>query len=116
MHQVNSGWVTEPVEAVEANPPFSLFTTTRYTSPGTPRRSIERQDIPLLDRHIARLKSAWAYFTKRDGREVWGDWPGDEVVWKRIKEKVQESEREGGGDWRVSPSIQAACGRDADAT
>ncbi|KAI9638051.1 uncharacterized protein MKK02DRAFT_42433 [Dioszegia hungarica] len=45
--------------------------------------------------------AAWAYFTKRDGTEVWGDWPGDENVWERIKDKVEHSEREGGGDWRV---------------
>ena len=101
MHQVQS-FRSEP------DPPFSLFTTTRYTSPETPRRSVERQHIPLLDRHIARLKAAWAYFTKRDGTEEWGDWPGDEVVRKAIKEKVEHSEREGGGDWRVCPPAQAA--------
>lgn len=37
-----------------------------------------------------------------DGENVWGDWPGDDVIWNEIKRKVEQSEKEGGGDWRVS--------------
>ena len=75
----------------------------RYTSPSPPTVSgqIGKEDIPLLDRHIARLKSAWTYFTEKDGREVWGDWPGDEYVWDKIREALRKGEEDGVGDWRV---------------
>lgn len=86
----------------DTEPVFSLFTTTRYTSPSPPATTIQRTHIPLLDRHIARLRSAWAYFSERDGEGVWGAWPGDDSIWERIKEVVEASEKRGRGDWRVS--------------
>jgi hypothetical protein len=91
-----------PSTAPANEPVFSLFTTTRYTSPSPPAKTIQRTQIPLLDWHIARLHSAWVYFTERNGEGVWGAWPGDHVIWEKIKEVVEASEKNSGGDWRVS--------------
>ena len=86
---------------------FSLFTTLRYTTPPSgPRQCVERDHVPLFERHIARLRTAHTYFTERDGKGVWADWPGDEPVWEEIKRVLQRGEEDGGGDWRVSISAE----------
>ncbi len=89
------------------SPDFSLFTTIRFTSPhGTrPAPVIEKHHVPLVDRHLARLREAHAYFSERDGSDAWGRWPGDEHVWLELKTALESKERETTGDWRVSDCL-----------
>jgi len=83
-------------QEVENDTDFSLFTTMRYTT--NIRREVEKEMIPLWIYHLRRLREAHAYFGERDGLERWGDWPGDEAVWGRVKEKLEDL---GKGDYRV---------------
>jgi hypothetical protein len=75
---------------------FSLFTTMRYTTDS--KRAVEEAMIPLWPYHLRRLKDAHAHFAKRDGGDKWGDWPGDELVWGRVKDKLEGADK---GDYRV---------------
>lgn len=57
-----------------------------------------------MDLHIERLRKAHGYFSKRDeGR--WAKWVGDDALWDTVKGKLEEKEKEGRGDWRVSEMI-----------
>ena len=80
---------------------FSLFTTMRYTTDST--RRVEEGMIPLWPYHLRRLKEAHNHFVKRDGEDIWGIWPGDEAVWKRVTEKLESVDK---GDYRVSPAFR----------
>jgi hypothetical protein len=51
---------------------------------------------------VARLRKAHAYFAERDGEAVWGDWLGGDVLWARVREKLEAT---GAGDWRVSTRL-----------
>ncbi|KAK4686873.1 cytokinin riboside 5'-monophosphate phosphoribohydrolase, partial [Tremellales sp. Uapishka_1] len=80
----------------------ALFTTLRFTSPSeTSTIPVLRSHIPLLDRHIRRLRRAHAYFSDRDGTAVWGDWVGEEKLWSLLHTRLEEVEQEKTGDWRV---------------
>lgn len=95
----------KPMSSVlkDASPSFSLFTTLRFTSPNLTKSQsqISKADVPLLDRHIERLKEAHAHFLLRDG-DIWGSWPGDEIVWTTLRAALQRKEEQEKGDWRVS--------------
>jgi hypothetical protein len=75
-----------------------LFSTGRYTSPSGP---LTPDAIPLWKYHVARLRTAHAHFAAL-GTAQWGEWVGDDEVWARVKAAIEEKEREGRGDWRVS--------------
>jgi hypothetical protein len=81
---------------------YSLFTTMRYTTDF--KRDVREGIIPLWPYHLRRLKEAHAHFVKRDGGDKWGIWPGDEVVWGKVRDKLESVDK---GDYRVcsSPSI-----------
>ncbi|WVQ98850.1 hypothetical protein IAU59_005981 [Kwoniella sp. CBS 9459] len=87
----------------KAGPPAALFTTLRYTSPALDEATlpIEKSSIPLLHYHIERLREAHAYFAKRDGQSVWGEWVGDDNVWNALKQALEDKEKAVRGDWRV---------------
>jgi hypothetical protein len=68
---------------------------------GSPTIPVEETHIPLVRQHIKRLKIAHAFFANRDGSQIWGEWPGDDKVWSDLRERLEESERNGQGDWRV---------------
>jgi hypothetical protein len=61
-----------------------------------------REDIPLIDYHIARLKEAHAHFAENDS--AWGEWPGDDGVWQSIRSRLEEAHA---GDWRVRVVLHA---------
>lgn len=67
----------------------------RYTRSSS--RPVERDNIPLLDGHIARLRNACDHFAKLLP-EKWGTWPGDERVWDQIRVKLNAADE---GDWRI---------------
>jgi len=89
-------------EEVEKDTGFSLFTTMRYTTDR--KREVTQEMIPLWTYHLRRLREAHAYFVVRDGLDRWGDWPGDEAIWGRVKEKLEDL---GKGDYRVLPVQQS---------
>ena len=60
------------------------------------RGPVSKGDVPLLDRHIGRLREAHEHFSKLDS--AWGSWVGDEVAWATIRGKLEDSNV---GDWRV---------------
>lgn len=68
----------------------------RYTSTQG-RRPVRRDDVPLLDGHLSRLRDGHGYFASRKPAK-WGEWPGDHAVWEQIRGALQNAER---GDWRV---------------
>jgi len=70
----------------------------RYTTDSTSKRIVEEEMIPLWPYHLQRLSEAHAYFAKRDGEDVWGSWPGDEVIWRQVREKPETVDK---GDYRV---------------
>jgi len=90
-----------PQEVMD-NTDFSLFTTMRYTTDR--KREVTQDIIPLWTYHSRRLREAHAYFAERDGLEKWGDWPGDEAIWGKVKEKLEDL---GKGDYRVLPPQQS---------
>lgn len=67
-----------------------------------PALPVEKDIIPLLDRHITRLREAHSHFATRYGMDVWGEWIGDEQISQAIKNKLESVERVEQGDWRVS--------------
>lgn len=95
--------------------PFSLFTTIRFTWPcpvssvfgatptasSSPCPTVIKAHVPLVDRHIARLRTAHHHFARTHGAKTWGEWPGDEVVWEEIRRALQSRADEGHGDYRV---------------
>jgi hypothetical protein len=94
----------ESSKTISQEETFSLFTTLRFTSPNPsyPTIPLTEEHIPLLRRHIARLREAHDHFRTRDGKSIWGEWIGDERVWQGVKDKLERNERVGQGDWRVS--------------
>lgn len=62
---------------------------------------ITKEAVPLLDAHIARLRTAHAYHAQRDGQSEWGRYPGDGAIWAEIRKTLEDHERTGPGDWRV---------------
>ncbi|ORY24976.1 hypothetical protein BCR39DRAFT_499646 [Naematelia encephala] len=106
----NFDWnTTANVTTVQTKDGFGHFTTLRYTSPtfidgvvakGGPTLPIERTSIPLLDRHIERLRKTHKALNERDGG-TWGAWVGDDVVWDTLRSRLEEVERGSQGDWRV---------------
>jgi hypothetical protein len=68
----------------------------RYTA--AQKQKVKQDQIPLWGYHVERLREAHAYFTKRDGGENWGDWPGDEYIWRQVTEKLSQLDE---GDYRV---------------
>jgi len=74
---------------------------------GNATTPVEEEHVPLVRRHIARLKKAHTHFAERDGKEVWVEWIGDEEVWKCLKARLEEVERAGRGDWRVSSADES---------
>ena len=79
----------------------------RYTSPSenmdsSVKATLRRSDIPLLDLHFERLREAHQGFVERDGSQVWGDWPGDTLLWEALAKKLMKVER---GDWRVRTTL-----------
>lgn len=79
---------------------LSLFTTMRYTNTSSSlSQGVVKDDIPLWPYHLQRLQEAHNHFMKRDGENKWGTWPGDEVVWEQVREKLDTTQT---GDWRVS--------------
>jgi len=69
----------------------------RYTTDSSSKQAVEEM-IPLWPYHLQRLREAHAYFAKRDGGDVWGSWPGDEVIWRQVREKLETVDK---GDYRV---------------
>lgn len=63
---------------------------------------VTKEAVPLLDAHIARLRTAHAYYAQRDGQSEWGQYPGDGAIWAEIRKTLEDHERTGPGDWRVS--------------
>lgn len=55
--------------------------------------------LPLWKYHVDRLREAHAHFAHKDGEEVWGSWPGEEVIWDNVRTKLEAIDD---GDWRVS--------------
>lgn len=66
----------------------------RYTN--AQRRQVDKEDVPLIELHIARLREAHAYFAASN--PIWGEWPGDGAVWGTIRKRLGEADA---GDWRV---------------
>ena len=106
---------------------FSLFTTLRFTTPpltdnqihtaiatgsGISQASqlaqytVQKHHVPLLDRHIARLRTAHAHYVDKEGQAKWGVWPGDDAVWQDVRMVLQSRADAGAGDYRVRPSIR----------
>jgi hypothetical protein len=80
---------------------FSLFTTMRYTITIN-KAKVEEEVIPLWPYHLRRLKEAHAHFSSKD-EEKWGIWPGNEVVWGKVRDKLEMMDK---GDYRVCvPSL-----------
>ena len=93
---------------------FSLFTTIRFTWP-YPRSSedttveldsdpskVGKTHVPLVDRHIARLRTAHKHYVDAEGEAKWGRWAGDEAVWDEVvRPALQARADEGPGDYRV---------------
>jgi hypothetical protein len=96
---------------------FCLFTTLRFTCPdrcgvfgpdnAQNRTFITKGDVPLIDRHIARLRTAHAHYVNHEGESKWGTWPGDEQVWEAIHAVLQNIADEGPGDYRVRESCMS---------
>ena len=82
----------------------------RYTSLSAehPTLSMGKSHIPLLDRHIHRLREAHAHFSRRDGTSVWDEWVGDDELWRILKARLEEVEHELQRDWRVSTHLLAS--------
>ncbi|WWC89939.1 uncharacterized protein L201_004868 [Kwoniella dendrophila CBS 6074] len=83
--------------------PEAIFTTIRYTSPCTtkPTTPITKESLPLLKLHFERLKEAFEYLSRRDGKDKWGNWPGEETIWEELKRDIEIMEKKSPGDFRV---------------
>jgi hypothetical protein len=77
---------------------FSLFTTMRFTTT-TDNAEVVEEMIPLWPYHLRRLKEAHAHFSSKD-EEKWRIWPGKEVIWGKVREKLKTVDK---GDYRVCP-------------
>lgn len=80
---------------VDGSQDFSLFTTMRYTTKD--KAHVQKSDVPLLERHIRRLKLAHAHFSDEDSQR-WGPWPGNDNLWLIIQSELSKADQ---GDWRV---------------
>ncbi|WWD01279.1 hypothetical protein V866_008222 [Kwoniella sp. B9012] len=84
---------------VKMKSPEAIFTTLRYTSSSSSTKlPVTEESLPLLDLHFERLREAFDHFSERDGKDRWGDWPGEERIWEELKEVLEQSQP---GDYRV---------------